>query len=94
LNSGGYWFIWRYEAGDYKMLASGGSKIINLQKAENKLSALCQGDQLSLFINDSQVGTISDEQFIEWGEVGVSVSTFEIPGAGVEFYWFAASVPE
>jgi S1-C subfamily serine protease len=94
MNSGGYWFIWKYENGDYIRLATGGSKDINLQKAENELSAICQGNVLSFYINQHLVGNISDDRFTEGGEVGVSVSTFDIPGAKVEFYWFAASVPE
>lgn len=93
MNSGGYWFIWRYEGGDYQMLNSGASLKIHMQKAANVIMATCVGKTLSLFVNDSLMGIAEDPNALGAGQVGVSVSTFDIPGAGVEFDWFRASVP-
>jgi S1-C subfamily serine protease len=93
MNSGGYWFIWRYDNGDYQLLNSGASLKIHMQKAANVIMATCVGKTLSLFINDSLMGIAEDPNALGEGQVGVSVSTFDIPGAGVEFDWFRASVP-
>lgn len=93
MNSGGYWFIWRYESGDYRMLNSGASLKINMMQAANVIMATCVGDTMSFFINNSLVGFAEDPEPLGEGQVGVSVSTFDIPGAGVEFDWFRASVP-
>jgi S1-C subfamily serine protease len=93
MNSGGYWFIWRYENSDYRMLNSGASLKINMMKAANVIMATCVGDTMSFFVNDSLVGYAEDPNPLGEGQVGVSVSTFDIPGAGVEFDWFRASVP-
>ncbi len=93
MNSGGFWFIWRYDNNGFTSLQEGGTTAINLQKAKNHLTAVCQGDTLTLYINDVEVGSASDDQFTE-GQVGVSVSTFDIKGAGVEFDYVAVSVPK
>ncbi len=93
MNSGGYWFIWKYEDGQYYELARGASNDINLQKAKNELTASCIGTKLTFYVNDSEMGSVSDNRFKGTGQAGVSVSTFDIPGAGVEFDWFAATIP-
>jgi hypothetical protein len=93
MNSGGFWFIWRYEAGEgYTSLAEGGSTAINLQRAENHLTATCVEDVLTLYINEQEAGSVTDDTFQE-GFIGVSVSTFDLSGAGVEFDTLIVSVP-
>ncbi len=93
MNSGGYWFIWKYEDSEYTELARGASNDINLQKAANELTATCVGTKLTFYVNLTEMGSVSDNRFKGPGQVGVSVSTFDIPGAGVEFDWLAVSVP-
>jgi hypothetical protein len=93
MNSGGYWYIWKYENNEYTMLASGASTRINLQRAQNELIATCIDTELTFFVNGSEMGSVRDNRFKNGGQVGVSVSTFDIAGAGVEFDWFAATVP-
>ncbi len=93
MNSGGYWYIWKYDNKDFTMLNSGASNAINLQKAKNELIATCIGVDLTLYVNGTKMGSARDNQFKSGGQVGVSVSTFDIPGAGVEFDWFSATVP-
>jgi hypothetical protein len=98
MNSGGFWFIWRYDpkglsgAKGIEDIASGASTAIHLQKAKNHLTAVCQGDTLTFYINDVEVGSVSDDTFTA-GQFGVSVTTFDITGAGVEFDWVAVSIP-
>jgi S1-C subfamily serine protease len=93
MNSGGYWYIYKYENGDYALLNSGASTAINLQKAKNELIATCIGTKLSFYVNGVEMGSATDNRFKGGGQVGISVSTFDIPGAGVEFDSFVASVP-
>lgn len=93
MNSGGYWYIWKYENGQYERLNYGASNAINLQRAKNELTATCIGTELTFFVNGVEMGSVRDNRFKGTGQVGVSVSTFDIRGAGVEFDWFAASVP-
>jgi len=93
MNSGGYWYIWKYDNQDFTMLNSGASNAINLQKAKNELIATCIGIDLTFYVNGTKMGSARDNQFKGGGQAGVSVSTFDIPGAGVEFDWFSATVP-
>jgi S1-C subfamily serine protease len=93
MNSGGYWYIWKYSNSDYTMLNSGASTAINLQKSKNELIATCIGTDLSFYVNGVKMGSTRDNRFQGGGQVGVSVSTFDISGAGVEFDWLSATVP-
>lgn len=92
MNSGGLWVIWRYDDNGFKSLKEGASTAINLQKAVNHLTAVCEGETLTLIVNDQEVGSVTDDTFVS-GQVGVSVSTFDIKGAGVEFDALAVSIP-
>jgi len=93
MNSGGYWFIWKYDNEQYTELARGASKAINMQKAQNELTATCIGTELTFYVNQTEMGSVNDNRFKDSGQVGVSVSTFDTPSVGVEFDWFIASVP-
>ncbi len=94
LHSGGLWFIYKYEyANGFTQLTKGGSTAINMQKAKNHMTVVCQGERLALYINDVEIGSAKDTQFIK-GSIGVSVSTFNISGAGVEFENLKIAVPD
>jgi hypothetical protein len=92
MNSGGLWWIWRYDDDGFTALAQGGSTAINMQKAKNTLTAVCAGEALILYVNDEEVGSVTDDRF-DSGFIGVSVSTFNIQGAGVEFDALSVSLP-
>jgi len=93
MNSGGYWFIWKYENEQYTELARGASNAINLQKRANELTATCIGKELTFYVNQVEMGSVIDNRFKGEGHTGISVSAFDIPGAGVEFDWYVASIP-
>lgn len=92
MNSGGLWFIWRYDKNGYDLLSQGASTAINLQKSKNQLAAVCRGSNLTLYVNGEEIGSAKDTQLTA-GYFGVSVSTFDISGAGVEFDRLAAGIP-
>jgi hypothetical protein len=54
---------------------------------------VCQGDSLSFTANDDELTTITDSHFSE-GYVGVSVTTFDLTGAGIEFSNLVVRVAE
>lgn len=93
MHTGGYWYIWKYDDGQYSELARGASRAINLQKATNELTATCIDTELTFYVNNTEMGSVRDNRFKGEGQVGVSISTFDIPEVGVEFDWFTASVP-
>jgi serine/threonine-protein kinase len=94
MTSGGYWYIWIYDSEDgFTELTRGASYAINLKKAKNQIAATCIGTDLTFYVNGTLMGSASDTTFQDAGQVGVSVSTFDFPGAGVEFDWLSATVP-
>ena len=93
MDSGGFWSIWWSDGTDFFELAGGGSTAINLQKASNELVAVCEGNRLRFFINGVEVGSVTDASY-PTGGVGVGVSIFDIPGAGVEFDYLLVTVPD
>jgi hypothetical protein len=92
-NNGEY-NIYYYDAvtKQYSVLFSGGSREINMGKGINKYTVICQGDSLTLGINDTEVRTVKDSRLKE-GQVGLSISSFNITPIVVEYDYFVASVP-
>jgi hypothetical protein len=85
ITSGGYWYLYKFtEAAGYEQLATGGSLAINLKRATNQLSMLCVGETIALSVNGVELGSVSDDELLDGG-FGISVSTFDIGGAGVLF---------
>jgi hypothetical protein len=93
IESGGYWELYYYSsASGYETLGMGGSTAINLQQARNHLTLVCADDVIS-FINGAAVASVTDvRQRI--GHVAVSVTTFELKGAGVTFEALSVTIPD
>lgn len=92
MTSGGYWYIWLYYDGAYKLLTKGATTAIHMKNQENQLTAVCQGTEFIFYINGVEVGSVNDHMIKDGGQVGVSIYS-EYPNLGVEFQWFAATVP-
>ncbi len=92
-NNGEY-TIFYYDAvtQEYIVLYTGGSKQIKMGKGTNEITAVCQGNSLTLGINGVEVRTVKDSRLSE-GTVGLSVSSFDIIPILVEYDYFVASVP-
>ena len=70
-------------------LKEGTSKYIKVQSDPNILQASCVGTNLTFWVNENKVGETTDRDLTE-GQVGVSVSTFDLKGAEVEFEYLYA----
>ena len=92
-NNGEY-TIFRYDAPEdnYTALFSGGSTLIKTGKDSNVITAICNGDQLTLGINGQAVRTIRDKN-MKSGKVGFSLSSFDVTPIIGEFDYFVAQVP-
>ncbi len=78
----------------YNRIANGGSKDIKAGLGVNEYSAKCQGDELSLTINGADVISIKDKKYgLRSGQVGVSVSSFNVLPILIEMDWFKVSEP-
>lgn len=93
ITSGGLWQIWKYYGEKYLRLKEGTSKFIKVQSDPNILQASCVGTNLTFWVNENKVGETTDRDLTE-GQVGVSVSTFDLKGAEVEFEYLYAEPGE
>jgi hypothetical protein len=91
ITNGGLYNILVYDEidGEYVTLASGGSVHVKTGRNTNIYSATCYGNQLALYIN----GFLETEHFdniynLKEGQVGVSVSSFDVLPILVEIDYF------
>jgi hypothetical protein len=90
----GEWWIYRYDANSskYVQLYSGGSTAIHMGKDTNEYMAVCDGDNLTLYINGVQIHTVKDKN-LKSGLAGLSLSSFDVTPVTVDFDSFTMSVP-
>ncbi|HSO14010.1 MAG TPA: family 16 glycoside hydrolase [Anaerolineales bacterium] len=78
----------------YSTITNGGSNDIKQGKEINEYSISCDGDKLSLTINGREVNSITEKNFgLREGQVGVSVSSFDVLPILVEMDWIKISEP-
>jgi hypothetical protein len=94
IDTGGFWNIGKWWDGysEYEELAYKGSLVINIAKATNHIAIECKGNELSMFINDEEVGKVIDDDYVE-GTIGLGVETFDYPTADVLFSNLEILVP-
>ncbi len=84
-------FIWigRYQGGvaDSEPIVNDWwfeSPVINQGNATNKLSVQAEGQNLIFFVNDQEVGRVTDDAFSK-GDIGLMVRTLGLGGVNVQF---------
>jgi hypothetical protein len=78
----------------YNRVANGGSNAINQGKDSNEYSITCQGEELTLNINGDEVISIKEKNYgLRSGQVGVSVSSFNVLPILIEMDWIQVSEP-
>ena len=94
LDTGGFWQIGKYdfESDSYEQLGYGGTTSIRVAKNPNHMTVICSSDNLTMFINDVEVGSAQDSQFSD-GDIGIGVDTFDFPLAEVVFQNLEIYVP-
>lgn len=79
---------------EYNRIANGGSNEIKAGLGVNEYGVKCVGDQLSLTVNGAKVKTFQDKKYgLRKGQVGVSVSSFNVTPILIEMDWFKISEP-
>ncbi len=97
-NSGLYDILYAQVTEDGKIawnrIANGGSNSIKAGLETNDYSITCQGNELGLVINGKDVIKIKDKKFgLRKGEVGVSVSSFNVLPILIEMDYIKISQP-
>lgn len=100
LNTGEYFVYYaKGDASNYQLstMYKGASRLILTGQKINDYTVICQGDQLSIYINGSHATSIplrtGDYPFLSGGKVGLSVSTTSVIPVVVDFLQFILSVP-
>lgn len=97
-NSGVYDILYAEvtDSGDisYNTIANGGSLAIKQGKETNEYSITCSGDELTLHINGDEVKSIRERTYgLRSGQVGMSVSSFNVLPILIEMDWVKVSEP-
>ncbi len=97
-NNGLYWIYYAQmkpsKQVSYALIANGGSNKIRMGKDVNEYTAICKGRTLQLFINGYEVKTLTENRYaLREGQVGVSVSSFNVLPVQVDIDWVKVSQP-
>ena len=97
-NSGVYDILYAEvtDSGDisYNTIANGGSLAIKQGKEVNEYSITCKGDELTLHINGDEVNSIRERTYgLRSGQIGMSVSSFNVLPILIEMDWVNISAP-
>jgi hypothetical protein len=97
-NSGLYDILYgEWKAGQsgaaYAELFSGGSNAIRTGMATNEYTLICEGDEVSLYINNTKVRTVGSEFGLSRGQIGVGASSFQRYPVSLDFDWVKISEP-
>lgn len=78
----------------YNTIANGGSNAIKQGKEVNEYAITCKGTELTLFINGDEVKSINEKNYgLRSGQVGMSVSSFNVLPILIEMDWVKISEP-
>ena len=78
----------------YNTIANGGSLAIKQGKEVNEYSITCKGDDLTLHINGDEVKSLTEKKYgLRSGQVGMSVSSFNVLPILIEMDWVNISEP-
>lgn len=95
IGSDGYYGIYKMVSGEQVLIDQVNmdfSTEIHRGAQENDLMVLCKGDQLALFVNDSQLIRVQDETFT-FGDVGLIIGNLSLPGVDILFDDFIVVKP-
>ncbi len=95
VQSDGLWELYAVSDG-YNLIANGGSTAIKQGKAVNEYTLICDGEELSFFINgvEPKGSPYIERKFaLRRGNVGFSVSSLRATPVKMEVDWFSISEP-
>lgn len=95
ISSDGYYGIYRKQAGYLSLMGAaemGFSEVIQRGGDQNRIAAICQGDQLALIVNDINLFQVRDSSFSS-GDVGIIAGNLAEPGTNILFDYFIVSKP-
>jgi hypothetical protein len=95
IGSDGYYGIFKTVAGEQALIGQEHmdySDAIERGNGTNEIQAICQGDQLALFVNGASLLQVQDDS-LSHGDVGLIISNFSEPGVDILFDDFIVLKP-
>ncbi len=95
IDNDGEWTLYYYDnvvAQKYVQLYDGGSTAIHMGRDTNTYTMICQGQEMSLYINGEFTHSFSHKDLKE-GQVGFGVSSYDSYPVRVNVNWFEISEP-
>ncbi len=94
VESGGVWYLYAYDNGEYKILDNGGTQALKQGKEVNEYRMDCVGDEITMYINGSELKTVRDSTYgFNEGFVGFNISSLNVLPITVEVNWFDIAQP-
>ncbi len=94
VESGGVWYLYAYDNGEYKILDNGGTQALKQGKEVNEYRMDCVGDEITMYINGSELKTVRDSTYgYNEGFVGFNISSLNVLPITVEANWFDIAQP-
>jgi len=96
IGNDGLYTIWAYSEtdGGYDIVYNGGSTHVNTGRDKNTYSAICNGNQLSMYVNGHLEREVVDNKYnLPEGQVGFSVSSFNVLPIEVWVDYFSIDYP-
>jgi S1-C subfamily serine protease len=93
VESGGVWYLYAVD-GKYNVIDNGGTNALKQGKEVNEYQMTCKGDQITLYVNGSQIKSIRDSTYgFSEGRVGFNISSLNVLPITVEVNWFDIAQP-
>lgn len=93
VESGGLWYLYAVD-GKYNIISNGGTQALKQGKEVNEYAMTCKGDQITLFVNDQKIKTVTDTTYgFNKGLVGFNISSLNVLPVTVQVNWFEISQP-
>lgn len=93
VESGGLWYLYAVDD-KYNVIANGGTNALAQGRAVNEYAMTCQGDEITLSINDQEIRSVKDNTYgFGSGLVGFNISSLNVLPITVEVNWFEISQP-
>jgi hypothetical protein len=96
---GGLWYLYAVTINDqneavYNRIDNGGAQPLKQGKEVNEFGMICDGDEITLIVNDKELKKITDNEYALSGSyVGFNISSLNVTPIIVHVDWFKISEP-
>ncbi len=94
VESGGVWYLYAVDNGEYKILDNGGTQALKQGKEVNEYRMDCVGDEITVYVNNKEIKNVKDSTYgYNEGFVGFNISSLNVLPITVEVNRFDIAQP-